>query len=371
MNWLSKAIGIVLVLLALLDIYFTVLYPRSGTSIISMPLSKGLWQLFRLVAQVPGTRRGSLRVSRWANRFLSHCGSIAVIMIAATWLLLLIIGFALIIWTALGSEIQASQGETPTDFATALYYSGYSLTTLGVGDLVPRTSFYKLLTIAEAAFGFSTFTLALTYFLSVYNALIRRNTFALSLHHRTKGEANTAEMLARLGTMGKFSGARQEIAGIARDLLNLLVSHHSYPVLHYFRFPEAYYSLARITLISMDTVTLIKSTLDTTQYAALIHSTAVAELEQGGLYLLHQLAESFLPKQPLNHTTRLEQEWRDLYYRAVERLKIAGIATNPDLESGADTYVALRRQWEGYVIGFASYMAYDWSEIAPAERQFS
>ncbi|MDZ4878038.1 MAG: hypothetical protein CLLPBCKN_007473 [Chroococcidiopsis cubana SAG 39.79] len=40
MDWLSKAVGIVLVLLALLNIYFTVLYPRSGNSAISMLLSK-------------------------------------------------------------------------------------------------------------------------------------------------------------------------------------------------------------------------------------------------------------------------------------------------------------------------------------------
>ena len=45
-------------------------------------------------------------------------------------------------------------------------------------------------------------------------------------------------MVVRLGADGNFSGARQEVEQIARDLLQLLESHHSYPVLHYFRFQK-------------------------------------------------------------------------------------------------------------------------------------
>lgn len=59
------------------------------------------------------------------------------------------------------------------------YYSGYSLTTLGTGDIVPKTATYRLLTVLEAVLGFSTFTRTLTYFLSVYSALRQRNVFAL------------------------------------------------------------------------------------------------------------------------------------------------------------------------------------------------
>ena len=64
-----------------------------------------------------------------------------------------------------------------------------------------------------------------------------------------------------------------------------------------------------------------------------------------------------------------EQEWREWYYRAVERLRAARIETTPDLEAGADLYIALRRKWNPYVVAFAEYMAYKWSEIAPAERE--
>jgi hypothetical protein len=158
----------------------------------------------------------------------------------------LTIGFALIFWSALGTEIQADKGPTPTDFITALYLSGYSLTTLATGDITPQTSTYRFLMILEAALGFSVLTVTLTYLQSVYSQLIQRNTFALSLHHRTARTADAAELLARMGASGDFdSSARQDIANMAEKLLNILESHHSYPSLGYFRWQASYYAVAK------------------------------------------------------------------------------------------------------------------------------
>ncbi len=117
----------------------------------------------------------------------------------AMWISLLILGFALIFWPALGNQIRMETGSTPTDFATAIYYSGYALTTLGTGEITTQTSTYRLLMVLEAVIGFSVLTMTLTYFSSVYSHLIERNTFALSIHHRTAKTADAAELLARIG----------------------------------------------------------------------------------------------------------------------------------------------------------------------------
>lgn len=339
MNWLAQVVGMGLVLLTLVDIYLTVLYPRLGRSVFSMLLSKGIWQVFRLSARA---------IPFKGDRLLSHSGPIIIVAIVVVWLSLLICGFALIVWPALGSTIQASQGQTPTDFGTALYYSGFSLTTLGTGDLVPKTDTQRLLMFVQAAIGFSIFTLTITYLLSVYSAFLKRNSFALSLHYRTAGTADAAELLARMGANGELNDIQQNISTMARDVLNLLVeSHNSYPVVLYFRFRQAYYSLPRIVLLTMDTATLIKSALNSEKYRSLIGSAAVAELWGGNLHLLHQLSRSFLPKSDrLNINARREQAWRERYYRAVERLREQGIETVSDLEEGANSYISLRQQWE-------------------------
>ena len=256
-----------------------------------------------------------------------------MIVIAVVWIALFILGFAFVNWPVLGDEIVASQGKTPTDFGTALYYSGFNFTTLGIGNLVPKTTVCQLVTILEAALGFATFTVTLTYLLSVLNALTQRNVFALSLHHRTGTKANAAELLLGWGTGGEFDNAKSDISNIARDLFQLLESHHSYPILHYFRFHEAQYSLARMTLITMDTATLIKTALHQQQYRTLINSTAVTELQSGGLYMLTQLANSFLPDRSKKAHSQ-EKEWREWYYLVVKRLKSEGIRVPEDIEAG-------------------------------------
>ncbi len=399
MSWFIKIVGVGLVVLALIvDIYSTVLYPRGHRGVLSAPLSRAVWRLLRLASvdislrsrqgqpRCQSSRRGrvySVRegyflgesfacpiafevTTRRDSRLLAHNGPMLLVAIVVAWVALLTNGFALIAWPALGTAIQANQGATPTDYATALYYSGYALTTLGTGDIVPKTEFYRLLMVLETVIGLSSLTLTLTYFQSVYSALIRRNTFALSLQHRTGGTADAAELLARLGPGENFINTRQDLAEIAKDLLNLLESDHTYPVLHYFHFQETYYALPRILLLAMETVTLVKTALDQEKYRSLVHSAAVSELWGGGMQLLVELSDSFVPKVYLGRV-QPEQIWRERYLHAVKRLSLEGIKTAPDLEAGADLYVSHRQQWAPYILALTKYMAYEWHEVAPME----
>ncbi|MEA5507917.1 potassium channel family protein [Halotia wernerae UHCC 0503] len=361
MNWLSILAGVVLVFWALRDIYLTIFYPSSSPSILSLSVGRGMWQLFRLAVSLRGIDR---------DRLISHGGPMLLVIIFVIWIMLPISGFALICWPGLGSSIQANDQKTSTTFITALYYSAYTFTTLGIGPLIPKTDIYRLLTILETSLGFASFSLTITYFLSVFNALTKRNTFALKLQYLTGAKANAAEMIALLGANGDFNGVRQEISTIATNSLNLLESHHTYPILHYFRFQKPYYSLARIALLTMDTATLLKSAINQEKYRSLVHSAAVTELESGSLYMLQQLSDSFLPQKFLAGEAQPEREWRQWYYYSVKRLQAEGIHTTPNLEAGADCYVSLRRRWNPYVVGFADYMMYKWSEIAPAPENF-
>ncbi|MBD6615610.1 two pore domain potassium channel family protein [Komarekiella sp. 'clone 1'] len=358
MRLLVQIIGAGIVILSLVDIYLTVLFPRLGSSLLSLPLGKGMWRLFRLIARI---------VPFKDDKLLSHNGPTLMIATVVVWVCLLICGFALIVWTELGSAIQSSSGWTETNFITALYYSGFSLTTLGTGDLTPNTDFHRLLMILEAAIGFSIFTLTITYLLSIYSALIRRNTFALSLHHRSAGTADAAEILARLGASGELSGVQQDISNMARDLINLLESQQSYPALLYFRFQETYYALPRILLLAMDTATLMKTALNAQKYRSIVHSTALAELWGGSQQLLIELSSFLVPKSRSKINESLEQVWRKRYYQAVKKFRDEGIETVTDLEAGASLYISLRRKWNPGLVGLTNYMGYKWSEIAPHE----
>ena len=151
----------------LFDVFLTVLYARMGSSIITGPLARLAWRVFRAVSAPFGRRRGVV---------LSSCGPAVLALLVAAWSLGLTLGAALVIHPALGSGIRpANGGEGPTDFVAALDAAGNSLSVVGSGELAPRTTAYRLLYLFNSLVGMSILSLTLTYLIQVYSALRERN----------------------------------------------------------------------------------------------------------------------------------------------------------------------------------------------------
>lgn len=358
MRWVLEGLGAALVLLSLVDVFLTVLYIRSGTSLLSDRLARWTWRLFRVADRwVPDDR----------HRLMSYGGASILLLIIATWVILLVFGFALISWPNLGTGIQSPSGHTPTQLPAALYFAGANLATAGSNDLIPSTPGMRLVAVVCPLIGMSVITLTLTYLLQVYQALMRRNTFALRLHFATCRTGDAAELIAGLGAGGDFSGARADLGALANELVNLYESHHFYPMLLYFRFRDPHYALSRMTTIAMDTATLIRSALDGETYATLQNCAASTTLWEGGTHVLLEMAKVLLPGacgcpgDPPDDATA--ERWREHYRAAVHRMRRAGIRTERDVRAGANRYVDLRRHWDAALRSFASYMDY-----APAER---
>lgn len=363
MRWLIQGAGFVLVAAALLDVYLTVLYARIGFAIASEALGAATWRVFRALGPAFG---------RYRDRFLSFCGPTILVLIILMWVGALLAGFALIVWPALGSSVQSWTGNTPTDFATALYVSGGSLTTAGAGDLLPQATFYRLLYVVMSGVGISTFTLTLTYVIQVYNALQRRNTFALNLHHATGQTGDAAELIAGLGAAGDFDSARSELSTFTTELLNYYESQHFYPILIYFRFSDISYATPRLMLLVMESASLAKTALDEQAHGAFVHSAPVTQTWNGGMHLLEDLGEVFLPKGAVEDDAvddATARQWRRRFAAAARRLREAGIKTPGDEAAAAERYLALRRQWDAYVRGFADHMRRDMREVDRATAE--
>src|SRR4051794_17079420 len=134
---------------------------------------------------------------------------------------------------ALGTAITASSGPTRPDWATAIYYSGFNVTTLGVGNVAANTGPYRLLTIIEAGQGGAFFGMVITYFLSVYSDLSSRNAFAQGLHHLTGRTGSAAELLARLADGADLETAGRHLSSKAEFLRQIYQTHRFYPILRY------------------------------------------------------------------------------------------------------------------------------------------
>lgn len=353
--------GTMIILIAFGDIYLSVLQ-GGAASLLSGRLNKAIWWVFQRVSD---------RLPRSKDQILSYGGPTIIPATVAMWVVLLSVGFALIFLPVMGTYIVASSGPTPTGFWTALYFSAMSLATLGAGDLIATTDFYRLLDTFGALAGFSVLTASLAYLLSVYSALIRHNSFALSLHHASEGTGNATEIVTRLGAGGDFSTSHSAMTSLASDLMAVLESHHTYVVLRYFRLAGTSYALPRVMLLTLDTASLMRSALDSEQHHSLLRSTSVAQLWGGGMQMLTELGESFLPGGLVDEHADAEddeQAWRGHFRRAVKQFQAEGIATVQDIHAGEDTYVALRREWQPGVAAFADYLMYEWSEICPSDN---
>lgn len=359
MNWIQLA-GAGIVAIAVADIFLTVLHARSGSGLITPRLNRLIWILFKAVSPQRGGTRDTV---------LAFAGPTMMVAAVCVWFLLLTSGFALAVWPALGTSIQASQGPTPTNFAAAFYYSGYSLTTLGTGDIVPQTSGFQALMVLQAFLGFSVLTLSLTYLMSVYSALVRRNTLAQALHHMSSGSGDAAVVVARLGAGGSFEEARSLLSNIAIRVLDLLESHHSYPVLHYFRLRKPHYAMARIALLTMDTVTLLRTALDS-QHDPLARSGAVQMLWGSGLALLNETGDTFLSKRTEKQVReeRRKSDEAAHFQAAIDSIREAGIATNSNTAGAFTSYMSLREEWIALTRAFAKSMGHQWDEIESSAR---
>lgn len=348
----EQVAGTVVVLAVLQDVFFTVLFPGSGRGCIRRPLARWLWMAFRAVGRrlEPERRR----------HFLSYCGPVQVTVSLVVWGLLLLLGWAAIYLPALGAGITATEGPTDRSWAAAIYYSGYVLTTLGMGGVAPHDDLYRLLTIAEAGIGFATVTMAVTYFLSVYSALTQRRLSASLLHHRTYGTGDAAVLLAGLAEDGDLRGATDAIMALATSVQQAAETHESYPVLWYFHHRRPYYAVPRVLFLALDTAALLRSALDPVRYRRVVGFPAVAAMEAAAEGLLAELGSTG----DRQAAPQDEQAWRRRFADAVRVLGDGGLALRADVPAGSAEYVRLRARWDLALQALSSGMLYDWQDIA-------
>ena len=356
MGLLEEIIGAILGIAILLDIFLLILYARANKTIISTELSHVIWRLFVWSSKALG---------RWRETFLTLSGPTILVVVLGSWALLLSLAAALIIHPNLGTGIKTNHGETPTDFITALYVGGSSLSFIGASDFTPQDSFFRLFYLLTSLIGVLLASLIVTYLMELYSDLKERNALGLKVHLLSAETGDAAEVIARLGPHGQFEGGYNNMVEWAAETANVKESHHFYHMLFYFRFREPYYSVSRTSLTSLDTVSLIKSALDNEEYGWVKESAAVDDLWRGAMKELQTLAQDFLPNEDLDAPPDQQtcDRWRRRYDEGVERIKAAGIKTTND---GAEDYISLRKQWDRHITLLAPKFAYDMNEIDTA-----
>ena len=147
--------GIALILLVLWEGFETIILPRRVTRRFRLTrfFYRSSWRPWVKMVKV-------LVPARRQESWLSYFGPLSLLLLLSVWAGGLICGFALIHW-ALGSAVPAMNGNS--GFFTDLYLSGTTFFTLGLGDVLPRTSLARLLVVVESGMGFAFLALVIGY----------------------------------------------------------------------------------------------------------------------------------------------------------------------------------------------------------------
>jgi hypothetical protein len=355
MRWVEPLAGTLLMALVLADVFLTVLYARAGTGVISDRLARLVWLTLRGLAS-----------DRSRAHLLSFCGPAIVVALLLTWSILLALGAALIVHPQLGTSITNSSQDTPTDFVTALYVAGSSLSIVGGSSFAPQSAGAKLLFLLNSVIGTSVISLTITYLMQIYGALRSRNSLCLKIHAFSNETGDAAELLAHLFANNQLSAGYNNLSELAAEVTDAKEAHHFYPILFYFRFPEPYYSVSRSWLVALDAVSLIRSALPK-EADWLKQSGAVTQLSAAALLLLTTLNNVFLQEKASAEAGDGDHRlWRIRFENARRRLQEAGIDVTHDLKGSFETYIEQRRKWDHLILCLGSSMAYKPSDINPA-----
>jgi hypothetical protein len=352
MKMLEQLAGAVVLVVALTDVFLTILYARMDSGLVAMRYARGIERIWVWISRPFGRLRA---------RFVSFCGPVTLLAVLGLWTGLLTLGSALVLHPALGHEVRSSGVVPSTDFLTALYVGGASISVVGSSGYSPETPFYRMFFLFNSAVGMAFISLVLTYLGQVYNALLRRNALALRIHGMSEAKGDGAELVCRLWPRGELGSGTSELANIAAEMSAVKEAHHFYPLLMQFRFEEPFYSVSRMVSVSLDAMSLVMSSLDDERFGAVKQSSSVTLLWRSSLWL----ASSLTRNMPRNPGLKAPDEalWRRRYGAALARLRSAGIETVADEDSGFGRYADLRSRWDGLVRALAPVLAFSTEDV--------
>lgn len=215
MNLLVLCTGLILLAFIIYDFFFTTL-SGSGAGFISKSVAGFTYKMLR-------------RFSKPTNRkVFNYSGMVVNLSVLLVWILIVWIGLFMVYSYA--PEGITNSSSRPANWVERLYFTGYILSTLGLGNFKPTTPFFEIVTSIFSFFGFIFFTSAMTYLISISSALIRKRTLSRSISNLGN---SPSKMAAKIGNLNQTY--REQIMLTLQDEFDRhLVSHQAYPVVHFF-----------------------------------------------------------------------------------------------------------------------------------------
>jgi hypothetical protein len=237
------ALGAWLVVATLLSIVRAFVLPRGSQD----PISLG-W--FRFVRRLFSQRLRLSRSEEAIDRVLGYYAPVAVLSLLPVWLFLVLIGFMAMFW-ATGIR----------DLEQAFTLSGSSLLTLGFAN--DPTWLHMVLTFVEATIGLILVALLISFLPTLYGNFARREAAVTMFDVRAGSPPSVEELVLRAHRIGKLTNGGLTPLWLSWEALfaEIEESHTSFPMLVFFRSPNARLSWLTAAGCVLDSAAFVRSTV--------------------------------------------------------------------------------------------------------------
>lgn len=216
MRWISLLSGLLILLYLVFEIFWTTLGESGGP--LTNRIAQLLWRLL--------PRRSPLI----PHRLLSFLGIQIVLTVIVAWICLLWLGWLLIFWSS-AEAVLHSQTHLPADFWARVYFTGFTIFTLGTGDYAPQGALWQVLTAIASLSGLFLVTFSITYLVPIVQATAHKRMVALTLF--SLGGTPQA-ILANTWNGRNWQPLEQHLTMLMPELATLKQHYVTYPVLNYF-----------------------------------------------------------------------------------------------------------------------------------------
>jgi hypothetical protein len=227
MHLLALPFALILIFLVLIDAFESIIQPRRVTRRYRWTriYYVSVWRVWRVAACWMGQGKRQ-------TGFLALFGPLSLLGVFASWVLGLIVGFAILDWSV-GEMIHSP--DSAVTFSTYLYLSGTTFFTLGYGDVTPATAIGRVLAVGESGLGFGFLACIISYLPVLFQAYSRRESSIGLLDARAGSPPTAGELLVRLARSGNLSRIDPFLAEWEKWSVDILESQLSFPVLGYYR----------------------------------------------------------------------------------------------------------------------------------------
>lgn len=218
MNYAIFAAGFLLLTLTVIDLLSTALAPN-GAGFITGRLSKGLWKVFQFFSRNVGTRR-----------ILEAAGPLITAFLLVNWLILIWAACTIMICSE-NESVMNMETNTPARLISKIYFTGYTLSTMGNGDMEPGDGFWEFFTAFFSFSGLILISIAISYLIPVLSAEIEKRR--LSVYITTLG-CSASEIIENNWNGQDAKALEAHFGRLTLMIIAHAQNHNAYPILHFY-----------------------------------------------------------------------------------------------------------------------------------------